>query len=94
MPYGWVIDIDLVSEATQRVDPVSIFGPSNIDPDVVIKLQAGEGRAFRMRDGDSIVYYEGRLIGGDGFEPLDDYGTPDSGCTSIEYLEDGKWEIL
>jgi hypothetical protein len=62
---------------------------------------------FRMRDGDGNLYYTGVLTGQPdpcgsegGFEPLDDYGTPNAGCTSIEYLTgrdaSGKetWEQL
>lgn len=62
---------------------------------------------FRMYDDDGNLYYTGVLIGEPdpegsegGFEPLDDYGTPNAGCTSIEYLtghdESGKeiWKQL
>jgi len=32
----------------------------------------------------------------EGFEPLDDFGTPAAGCTSIKYKnpKTGAWEIL
>lgn len=28
------------------------------------------------------------------FEPLDDFGTPNAGCTYIQYLQGGKWSTL
>lgn len=54
---------------------------------------------FRMYDDDGELYFEGILLGNDeseeeGFAPLDDYGTPDSGCTEIRYYTNGKWETL
>jgi len=38
---------------------------------------------------DSELYYEGYLVGGDDFEPLDDFGMPDAGATEIRY--NGEW---
>jgi hypothetical protein len=41
---------------------------------------------FVMKDDDGIAYYEGDIYGEyDGFEPLDDFGEPNAGCTSIFY---------
>jgi hypothetical protein len=50
---------------------------------------------FRMRNDDGNLYYEGVLCGvWEGFEPLDDFGTANAGCTSIELFMDGKWQVL
>ena len=50
---------------------------------------------FRMRDGDGVICYEGIADKKAEFDPLDDFGTPDSGCTEIQYLkENGRWETL
>jgi hypothetical protein len=50
---------------------------------------------FKMFDDDNILYYEGMLYGDfDGFEPLDGYGRPAAGCTSIQLYQNGKWETL
>ncbi len=58
---------------------------------------------FRMLDDDGRVYYEGVMVPFDehddnsyGFEPLDDFGGPNAGCTSLEYLdpETDCWELL
>jgi hypothetical protein len=69
---------------------------------------SGEGMSplvewFRMYDDDRELYYTGVRTGqGDdhgseeGFEPLDDYGTPNAGATEIRYYkpETGEWETL
>jgi hypothetical protein len=49
-----------------------------------------------MYDDDGKLYYAGTIWGDyDGFEPLDDFGMPNAGCTSIEYKNDaGTWEVL
>lgn len=52
-----------------------------------------------MFDDDDNLYFEGYLVGDknshDGFMPLDNYGSPDSGCTYIKYKnEKGEWVIL
>lgn len=60
---------------------------------------------FRMYGGDAVpgndtedLIYEGLCTSNDddeAFAPLDDFGTPDAGCTEIRYLqEDGRWETL
>ena len=71
-------------------DPVGVRGPMGADESIT----ANKGK-FRMKDDDGIIYYHGEIYGDyDGFEPLDDFGTPNAGCTSIEYNEKGEWEIL
>lgn len=52
---------------------------------------------FRLLDDDGWVYYIGVSNDSEteeGFAPLDDYGTPNAGCTEIQYLRNGEWEIL
>ena len=51
---------------------------------------------FRMLDDDGEVYYEGKSTVADSFAPLDDFGMPDSGCTEIQYYNNGlkQWERL
>ena len=40
---------------------------------------------FTMYDDDDNCYYEGMIYGDfDGFEPLDDFGMPNAGCTYIK----------
>jgi hypothetical protein len=92
--YGWIITEDKLTVPGR----VGVIGPSTISDKTKAKLIAGEGSKFRMKDDDGEVYYVGRLVGDadseEGFCPLDDFGTPDAGCTSIEYLKNGKWEVL
>jgi len=54
---------------------------------------------FRLYDDDGNLYYEG--VSSDStseraFDPLDDFGTPNAGCTTIRYYrkDKGEWEIL
>lgn len=52
---------------------------------------------FRMFDDDDILCYEGLSNSADSaaaFYPLDDFGAPNVGCTSIFYLRGEKWEML
>lgn len=54
------------------------------------------GEQFRMFDDDGELYYSGTIWGDyDGFEPLDDFGMPNAGCTGIQYKNDkGEWKWL
>ena len=52
---------------------------------------------FRMYDDDDILCYEGLSNICDSeaaFAPLDNFGKPNVGCTSIFYLRGEKWEEL
>lgn len=58
---------------------------------------------FRLLDDDANVYYEGVMVPfdehndfADGFEPLDNFGEGNAGCTSLEYLDPKTdcWELL
>ena len=45
---------------------------------------------FSLYDDDEVLYYKGVIVGDyDGFEPLDDFGMPNAGCTGIKY--EGEW---
>ena len=57
---------------------------------------AGHPRAvrFRMRDDDGELCYEGALVGDDLFAPLDDFGMPNAGCTSIEIFDGRGWTSI
>ena len=96
--YGWIITDDYISADLGSVDfaacnAVNLLGPRNIAPEAREALADGGGDVFRMKDDDDEIYYKGRIVGDfDGFEPLDNYGTPGSGCTSIEYWDTKKVE--
>ena len=95
MSYAWIITEDKIDQGTA----IGVIGPSDAPKDMCEQLKSGEGRTFRMLDDDDKVYYKGRIIADDpgseeDFGPLDDYGTPNAGCMSIEYRENGSWQPL
>lgn len=99
--YGWIITEDLITEDLGSVDfpprnDTNLLGPRNISPMARAELDDGEGAVFRLLDDDMNVYYKGRIVGGDytGFEPMDDFGTPNAGCVHIEYWEGKEWRPL
>lgn len=90
-PYGWIITKDYIADAVpvdkmgKEFVAVQVVGPSRVSDEIMARLKAGEGRAFALYDDDNTLYYRGKIIGGEGFEPLDDYGMPNAGCTTIKY---------
>lgn len=100
MAYGWIIEWANPEVFDDDLD-VGVMG-GNMTRSVQKSLKNGSGIQFQMRDDDGIEYYRGRLyIETDSvwadylFSPLDNYGMPNAGCTSIEYLDtDGTWEVL
>ena len=98
MGYAWIIDY--VEDDHWYADEIGTIGPHHADPKLVGQLTTDKraGDTFRMKDDDGEVYYVGRIILDDdtsGFEPLDDFGMPNAGCTSIEYREKtGAWVML
>ena len=61
-------------------DEVGVEGGYDADP----SIKTNPAR-FSMYDDDDNCYYEGMLYGDyDGFEPLDDFGMPNAGCTYIK----------
>lgn len=102
---------DEVGAAGTNLNAVGVTGPRDATEAEVAQLKAGLGRTFRMFDDDSELYYEGRWIEGaermerglfgifmvesDELEPLDCFGTPNAGCTYIEYQNaNGEWEAI
>jgi hypothetical protein len=99
--YAWIIDEDLISDG----DDEGTKGPSDAPERMLDGLADGQGARFMMSDGDKTPYYMGRLIrwpietpGGDElddedlFGPLDDFGLPNAGCSTIHYLDPhGNW---
>lgn len=63
---------------------------------------AGFTAHFKLFDDDGELYYSGYALPLDspyiesGFEPLDDFGMPNAGCTEIKYRNEktGKYETL
>jgi hypothetical protein len=79
--YRWKITKDRIDNG----ESVGIEGPRNLDS----KVKDNPTR-FSLYDDDKNCYYEGMLYGDySGFEPLDDFGMPNAGCTLVKV--DGGW---
>lgn len=104
--YGWLITRDVLCEededpsnVDEMVCDVGVYGPSDA---VLTREQILEhGVEFQMLDDDGELYYEGVVAwatdykNGSGFEPLDDFGRGNAGCTEIRYRDtDGEWRTL
>lgn len=100
--YAWIIDTDLLEVPGQS--NTNLTGPSRAPAAMLHQLETDPdaGDQFRLLDDDGQVYYLGRILGGGldadedaAFGPLTDFGTPDSGCTSIQYQNIvGQWVEL
>ena len=92
MKYAWAITKDHIENGVTE----GLTGPANGELDYNAIVTHPHKQKFRMLDDDGELYYEGYLVGGDGFEPLDDFGMPGAGCTTIQYKNKntGAWEDL
>lgn len=85
--YYWIITQDHISETVWHAlkNGVQLVGPRGADETIT----ANKG-IFKLYDDDGELYYSGEIYGEyDGFEPLDDFGAPNDGCTAIKI--NGKW---
>ena len=84
--YNWTITRDYIDNGSE----IGLTGPINKS-----RHTANE-TAFKMYDDDGELYYAGTIWGDfDGFEPLDDFGTPNAGCTEIRMRDsDGVFRTL
>ena len=98
MTYGWLITKDHLCEGPNDRNDEGTMGP-NTCPFTMGEVQR-KGQPFKMYDDDGELYYEGRCIhDGDEesvFSPLNNFGMPNAGCTSIKYRDPktGKWETM
>ena len=82
--YRWTITKDHL-DGDNSNSRVGTVGPFDADDAVT-----SNPTSFSMYDDDDILYYEGMLYGDyEGFEPLDDFGTPIAGCVKMKL--DGEW---
>ena len=78
--YYWVIDRDYLAEpGAQPGTNENAVGIRSTQPFPTLN----RSKRFVMKDDDGVAYYSGRLAGGCGFEPLDDFGMPNAGATEI-----------
>ena len=81
----WIITKDKICDG----DDTGTKGPRGHIDDAPMPFK------FRMKDDDGEIYYYGKCSHGSSFAPLDNFGMPSAGCTSIEYRsEAGNWETL
>jgi len=78
---SWIITEDLISEGLD-------VGRANIAPEHTKEQVRSSVKAlpFLMFDDDGELYYRGKYLedeGSDELQPLDDFGTPNAGCTNI-----------
>ena len=106
--YGWVITRDVLANAARTepdhdpddsIDDTGAYGPrdAKLTREQIIEY----GVKFQMLDDDGELCYEGFIAwaadytNGTGFEPLDDFGMPNAGCTEIRYKDTaGEWRRL
>lgn len=100
-PYAWLITVNHLQMLPGERSIVGINGPGNapLTPEQI--KNHPKGQKFRLLDSDREVYCEGILVDLNntttGFEPLDDYGAPGMGATTVQYYEsgtDGGWKDL
>jgi hypothetical protein len=83
--YRWKITKDHTESPDSVNNAAGTEGPRNLD-----KTLRTNPATFKLYDDDSNLYYEGMLYGDyEGFEPLDDFGTPNAGCTKM--MLNGEW---
>lgn len=88
MKTEWTITVDHIAcedaaPGTNR-NAVGMVGPSGAKLTHIEIYQHPERKHFRMFDDDWVLCYSGCLVGYDLFAPLDDFGTPNVGCTIIQ----------
>lgn len=107
--YAWIIDTDHLAEPDGEpgdwcANAATVAGPRDAPQELLDRLIAGEGRAWRIYDDDGEHYYSGRIVFTEPLAPLDDvafgpltdFGAPNAGATEIRYQTgpNGQWETL
>jgi len=86
--------LNTCTSSTRPASPAAGDTLFETDTNKIITYDGTDWRLY-VSDGsitpdDGELYYEGTLFGRyGGFEPLDDFGTPNAGCTMIKI--NGKW---
>ena len=95
---AWTITVDNVGEVEEplgtNANAVGLTGPREVKLTKEQIIAHPDAKKFRMKDDDGVVYYEGYMVCDDEFAPLDDFGEPNAGCTSIELWLNNEWIML
>lgn len=86
--YHWTIAKDHITDPEHDTNDTGTHGPSGATLSAEQIASHPQAKEFRMYDDDGELYYSGFYVGPDDealFAPLDDFGTPNAGCTSINY---------
>lgn len=101
MSYSWCITVDHFKDTLDLFgDEAGTYGPRTSKLKFEDIKNHPNAIPFRMFTDDKELVYEGLYVGEndgpeDQFGPLDDFGTPNFGCTYIEYKnDDGEWAQL
>lgn len=101
--YAWAITKDHIADENARegsnLNAKGVIGPRGVKLTAEQIENHPNREYFKMYDDDGELYYEGYFVGADdaeGFEPLEDFGMPNAGCTGIKYRnpKTGKMEWL
>ena len=98
--HAWIIKRDYFpdGEPGTYTNAVGLTGPRGATEESLTALAHGLGHKFRLLDDDGEVLYSGTFVGDceseEGFAPLDDFGTPNAGCTEIQYWDGEEWNQL
>jgi hypothetical protein len=96
----WIITKDHIAEKDAEpgtnCNAVGVIGPSSTKKTKEEILAHPEKQFFQMFDDDGVLYYDGFMVfskNSSGFEPLDDFGCPNAGCTMIKYKDEKTGEM-
>lgn len=103
--YAWIIDTDHLADPGAEpgiiaTNAATVTGPGDAPDRLLAALNDGDGIQFKIYDDDDELYYTGRFVpadlsdGEEGFGPLDDFGMPNAGATTIRYRRAHGWETL
>ena len=94
----WTVTKDLLAEpdapAGTNRNAAGVVGPSAATLTAEQITSHPRAVRFRMRDDDGELCYEGAMVGDDLFAPLDDFGMPNAGCTSVEVFDGRRWTTV
>ena len=94
----WTVTKDRLAEpdapAGTNRNAAGLVGPRNATLTAVQIANDPKAVAFRLYDDDTTLCYEGFLLGDDPFAPLDDFGEPNAGCTSVSILTPTGWQTV